>query len=214
MYLSLLHLDPSEASESADGEKKLNRVPDSILKAALLRRALEDIQRIVQLRSSKPALQTLQQRGSVGDELWQRLLRAEKEMEEEVKDVVNEVGRHSVATLISESESANRMRQANAFAPNWGQTIFQSANEMNQNVLLREQVVELQGKLEAEKSWWENKRAGIQSELMKELDEDEKTEKTTPRKTGSDDDAVLVEAGGPADQSGASGKKKGKKGGA
>jgi translocation protein SEC66 len=90
IYLSLLHLDPQEASEG-DGEKKLKQVPDSVLKAALLRRALEDIKRIVQLRNAKPALQTLLQRGSVGDELWQRFLRAEKEMEEEVKDVVNEV---------------------------------------------------------------------------------------------------------------------------
>lgn len=91
IYLSLLHLDPTEASSSGDGEKKLNKVPDSVLKAALLRRALEDIRRIIQLRTSKPALQTLLQRGSVGDELWQRFLRAEQAMEEEVKDVVNEV---------------------------------------------------------------------------------------------------------------------------
>jgi len=93
IYLSLLHLDPAEASDSGDGEKKLNKVPDSVLKAALLRRAVEDIQRIVQLRTSKPALQALLQRGSVGDELWQRFQRAEKEMEDEVKDVVNEVSR-------------------------------------------------------------------------------------------------------------------------
>jgi len=86
-------LDPAEASDSGDGEKKLNKVPDSVLKAALLRRAVEDIQRIVQLRTSKPALQALLQRGSVGDELWQRFQRAEKEMEDEVKDVVNEVSR-------------------------------------------------------------------------------------------------------------------------
>lgn len=88
IYLSLLHMDPAEASDS---EKKLARIPDSVLKAALLRRAVQDIERIVQLRTSKPALQHLMQRGSVGDELWQRFLRAEKEMEEEVKDVVNEV---------------------------------------------------------------------------------------------------------------------------
>ena len=99
VYLSLLHLDPAESSESADGEKKLRQVPDSILKAALLRRALEDIQRIVQLRTSKPALQHLLQRGSVGEELWQRFLRAEKEMEEEVKDVVNEVSITVALTL-------------------------------------------------------------------------------------------------------------------
>ena len=33
----------------------------------------------------------LLQRGSVGDDLWQRFVRAEKEMEEEVRDVVAEV---------------------------------------------------------------------------------------------------------------------------
>lgn len=94
IYLSLLHIDPQEASAAAGGEKKLSQVPDSVLKAALLRRAVEDIQRIVQLRGAKPPLQNLVQRGSVGDELWQRFQRAEKEMEEEVKDVVNEVGDH------------------------------------------------------------------------------------------------------------------------
>lgn len=91
IYLSLLHLDPAEASDGGDGEKKLKQVPDSVLKAALLRRAVEDIKRIVQLRTSKDALQRLLQRGSVGEELWQRFQRAEKEMEDEVKDVVNEV---------------------------------------------------------------------------------------------------------------------------
>jgi translocation protein SEC66 len=105
IYLSLLHLDPAEASDSGESEKKLSKVPDSVLKAALLRRALEDIKRIVQLRNGKPALQTLLQRGSVGDELWQRFLRAEKEMEEEVKDVVNEV---------SQSFSVRLWRVANA----------------------------------------------------------------------------------------------------
>ena len=85
IYFSLLHLD----DEDTESEKK--KVPETMLKAALLRRAVEDIRRIVQLRSSKDALQRLLQRGSVGEELWQRFQRAEKEMEEEVKDVVNEV---------------------------------------------------------------------------------------------------------------------------
>lgn len=93
IYLSLLHLDPSDPdSTPADADKSLSKVPDSIIKAALLRRAVEDIHRIIQVRNAKPALQTLLQRGSVGDDLWQRFQRAEKEIEEEVKDVVNEVG--------------------------------------------------------------------------------------------------------------------------
>ncbi|KAK0258958.1 hypothetical protein B0A54_01718 [Friedmanniomyces endolithicus] len=205
IYLSLLHLDPSEQASSGDGdsEKKLSRVPDSVLKAALLQRALEDIKRIVQLRQAKPALQTLLQRGSVGDELWQRLLRAEQEMEAEVKDVVNE---------------------ANAFAPEWGQVIFQSANEMNQNLLIKQRMVEIQETLESEKAWWDKKRAVIQSDFMKELEEadgkpaeEAKAADAAPvpnKKNGSsDDDAVIVEAGGPAQAQGGSGKgkKKGKK---
>ncbi|KAK1057902.1 Translocation protein S66 [Friedmanniomyces endolithicus] len=205
IYLSLLHLDPSEQASSGDGdsEKKLSRVPDSVLKAALLQRALEDIKRIVQLRQAKPALQTLLQRGSVGDELWQRLLRAEQEMEAEVKDVVNE---------------------ANAFAPEWGQVIFQSANEMNQNLLIKQRMAEIQDTLESEKAWWDKKRAVIQSDFMKELEEadgkpaeEAKAADAAPvanKKNGSsDDDAVIVEAGGPAQAQGGSGKgkKKGKK---
>lgn len=79
IYLTLLHMESPKC-------------PDSILKAALLRRATEDINRIVQIRSAKQALQTLLQRGSVGDDLWQRFQRAEKEIEEELRDVVNEVG--------------------------------------------------------------------------------------------------------------------------
>lgn len=78
IYLSLLHMESPKC-------------PDSILKAALLRRATEDINRIVQIRSAKQALQALLQRGSVGDDLWQRFQRAEREIEEELRDVVNEV---------------------------------------------------------------------------------------------------------------------------
>lgn len=85
VYLSLLHMENP-------------RVPDSILKAALLRRATEDIHRIVQIRNAKQALQVLLQRGSVGDDLWQRFQRAEKEIEEELRDVVQEV--HFSFTLV------------------------------------------------------------------------------------------------------------------
>lgn len=205
--MSLLHLDPSE--DAGEDEKKLKSVPDNVLKAALLQRAVEDIQRIVQLRSSKPALQTLLQRGSVGDELWQRFLRAEREMEEEVKDVVNEVS-DSCRTAVNRSCPANRYLQANAFAPNWGQIIFQSANEMNQNRILKERIAELQATTQAEKDWWEKRRTGIKANFLKELDEDEAaTAKTQIPQGSSDEDApVIVEAGGPQ---GAQGSMKGKK---
>ena len=67
------------------------KIPDSVLRAALLRRAIEDLQRLVQIRSAKQACSSLLQSGSVGDDLWKRFQRAEKEMEEELRDVVTEV---------------------------------------------------------------------------------------------------------------------------
>ena len=100
--------------------------------------------------------------------------------------------------------------QANDFAPNWGQTIFQSASEMAQNTQIRDRLGDILSTAEAEKKWWEKRKALIQSDFMKELDEEHKpaaSDAGTAR--GSDDDAVLVEAGGPADKT-AKAKKKGK----
>ncbi|KAJ5577823.1 Pre protein translocase subunit Sec66-domain-containing protein [Penicillium hispanicum] len=213
IYFSLLHLDPS----ASQPEKKTPAIPESVLKAALLRRATEDIRRVLALRNQKQALSMLLQRGSVGDDLWQRFMRAEKEMEEEVKDVVSE---------------------ANAYAPNWGQTIFQSANEMMNNDLYRRRMAEQQGKLAEERQWWDNKKTSIKEGFMKELNEgpasgspasttpaSKASEATSAAPTtsvqGSDDDAVLVEAetsanspstGGGGGGGGGGGKKKKGKG--
>lgn len=186
IYLSLLHLEPEEGSE------KTPKVPDSILRAALLRRAVEDIHRIIQIRSAKQACSTLLARGSVGDDLWQRFLRAEKEMEEELRDVVTE---------------------ANSLNPNWGQTIFQSANEIAANTILRSKLNEIEAQTTSEREWWNKKRESIQAELLKEVDTPSKpTAAKTPSKVSSDEDSVMVESGGPAASSkGAVGKKKGKK---
>ncbi|KAK0730681.1 Sec62/63 complex, subunit Sec66 [Lasiosphaeris hirsuta] len=182
IYLSLLHMDPESGSE------KPPKVPDSVIRAALLRRAVEDIHRIIQIRTAKASCSSLLQRGSVGDDLWQRFQRAEKEMEEELRDVVME---------------------ANALAPNWGQIIFQSANEIAANTVLRERLDEIQAQTEQEKQWWEKRRTSIQADFMKELeDESEKSQ----AKVGSEDEPVLVDTNTPsATPSGVSKKKKGKK---
>lgn len=110
------------------------------------------------------------------------------------------------------------MIQANAFAPNWGQTIFQSASEMAQNSHIRERLTEILATSQSEKEWWEKRKATIQSDFMKELD-DEKVKSPTESsvsgsvkgsKVGSDDDAVIVESGGPAEKTSKGKKKKGK----
>ncbi|KAL8714922.1 MAG: hypothetical protein Q9220_001435 [cf. Caloplaca sp. 1 TL-2023] len=186
IYLSLLHLEPEP------GKDKAPSIPDGILKAALLQRAVEDIRRILEVRNAKQALSNLLQRGSVGDDLWQRFLRAEKEVEAELRDV------------------------ANALQANWGQSIFQSANEVHHNAILREKLNAIQAQGKADKEWWQQEKASIQSNFMKELGEPETdnakpTSTPGPDKVGSDEDAVFVEGGGPAASGTASGSKGGTK---
>ena len=97
---------------------------------------------------------------------------------------------------------------------------------MASNIIIRKRVDDIQAKAKAETEWWEKKRATIQSEFMKELNEgseDPTAPAATPQKQsapavtaekgGSDEDTVIVEGGGPA-AAGAKGsakKKKGKK---
>jgi translocation protein SEC66 len=85
---------------------------DALLKAALVRRAIADVQRILRIREDKPALQNLLQKGSVGDDLWNSLLAAEKELEAEIVEV------HA---------------EANTFVEGWGHVLFQTASEMVAN---------------------------------------------------------------------------------
>ncbi|CAM1507193.1 Fc.00g068340.m01.CDS01 [Cosmosporella sp. VM-42] len=178
VYLSLLHLQPEEGAE------KTPRVPDSVLRAALLRRAIEDIRRLMKIKNSKQACSALLQRGSVGDDLWQRFERAEKEMDAELRDVVAE---------------------ANGLAPGWGQSIFQAAQEININAAIRENLDAVLSQANSEREWWEKRRGQIKDDFMKELDADA-TKETAPAKA-SDDDAVIVDT--PTKSAG--GKKKGKK---
>ncbi|KAG1756500.1 Pre protein translocase subunit Sec66-domain-containing protein [Suillus paluster] len=89
---------------------------EALLKAALVRRAMTDVSRVVKLREDKPALQNLLQKGSIGDDLWNSLLQAEKELESEIMEVVAE---------------------ANTFVEGWGTIIFQSAGEMIANEKMR-----------------------------------------------------------------------------
>ncbi|EPQ30338.1 uncharacterized protein PFL1_01864 [Pseudozyma flocculosa PF-1] len=84
-------------------------VPEEILKAALLNRAMVDVRRIIRMRDDKQALGVLLQKGSIGDETMQRFALAEKELEAEILDVVSE---------------------ANTFREGWGQLIFPTASEM------------------------------------------------------------------------------------
>jgi translocation protein SEC66 len=102
---------------------------DALLKAALVRRAMADVQRVLRIREDKPALQNLLQKGSIGDDLWNSLLAAEKELEAEIMEVVAE---------------------ANTYVEGWGQVIFPTANEMLANEKMRstfEQINEVKAEI-------------------------------------------------------------------
>lgn len=77
---------------------------------------MADVQRVLRIREDKPALQALLQKGSIGDDLWNSLLAAEKELEFEIMEVIQE---------------------ANSFVEGWGQVIFPTANEMLANEKMR-----------------------------------------------------------------------------
>lgn len=84
--------------------------------------------------------------------------------------------------------------------------------------MFRKALDDVQAKTESEKQWWEKRRASIQSEFMKELDEEAEAKAskvTSPTKSTSvvsDEDAILVQGGGPAasEHGSPSRKKKGK----
>ncbi len=95
---------------------------------------------------------------------------------------------------------------------------------MVNNQMIRDKVADIQAKGQQDKKWWEEERKTIQSEFMKELEEDSgntgvaKNAPGSPEKMGtSDEDAVMVEGGGPASGTTTPGggtmkkKKKGKK---
>ena len=177
-----------------------------------MRRAVEDIKRIVQIRSAKQACTSLLQKGSVGDDLFQRFTRAESEMEAELRDVVMEVCKRdqepSSSRIAIPGEQLRMLKltdccQANALQPNWGTSIFQSANEINVNTQFLSRIDEIQAKTDSEKEWWEKRREAISSDFLKELDEE--GEKKVPS-----DDGVLIDTSAPGSrpQSSSGGKKK------
>ncbi|KAF9347511.1 translocation protein S66, partial [Mortierella sp. NVP85] len=82
---------------------------DNQLMAALLRRAMEDVTRVLSMREDKAVLANLVKQGSVGDDIWTQFTLSERELDAEVR------------ALIEEAET---------FKDGWSQTILQTASEM------------------------------------------------------------------------------------
>uniref|UniRef100_A0A060TAP8 ARAD1B08536p n=1 Tax=Blastobotrys adeninivorans TaxID=409370 RepID=A0A060TAP8_BLAAD len=95
------------------------KVPDKLLKAALVKWAAEDIRQLLRMRESKQVLQGLHQKGSVGDDIWRRLTASEKMVELEINSLAAE---------------------ANSLKEGWAQQMFQTATEVTQNESIRKRL--------------------------------------------------------------------------
>lgn len=82
IYLQLLALS---------NEEKVN---EKVLKAALLRRGAESIRRTIKLKEVTPFVTALYQKGSIGDEVWQRFQTAQKLEELEIQEIVRETEKY------------------------------------------------------------------------------------------------------------------------
>lgn len=121
------------------------KVPDKLLKAALIRWAAEDIRQLVRMRECKPILTQLHQRGSVGDELWTRFTSSEKLHQMEINELAQE---------------------ANDLKSNWAQQMIQTATEVVQNEALRKRINEFPKQQEEYRRIYEGIRKSSLEELV------------------------------------------------
>ncbi|KAF8982685.1 translocation protein S66 [Entomortierella lignicola] len=140
-YIALLQQAEPEASEAQ-------------LTAALLRRAMEDVVRVLSMREDKQVLSNLVKQGTVGDDIWTQFTLSEKELEAEIMAVIEE---------------------ANTFKEGWGQTILQSASEM----VMHEKTKQLQKELAVRKEQEARKQA--LREQRKEKSKKDGGAKSTPK---------------------------------
>ncbi|KAI7861058.1 Sec62/63 complex, subunit Sec66 [Circinella umbellata] len=136
-------------------------VPEHHLRAALLRRAMEAVRRLVHIQQEKPALQQLMRMGSIGDDLWRDFSVAEQQTMMELQEISQE---------------------ANTYKSNWGQTIFSTAAQM----LEHEKQKVLQKEMKAVKEA-EEKRKEIQEKEFKMAEEREQERRLQEAKKAEED---------------------------
>jgi translocation protein SEC66 len=94
-----------------------------LLKTALLKRAMEDVRRILHIKEQKPGLANLVRQGVMGDDVFQKLLEAEADLELEIALVLEE---------------------AELYRQGWKDVIFQEATQLYQHYINKESELEAQ----------------------------------------------------------------------
>ena len=77
-------MEYEELSEQYSPEDPFGK---KILETALIKRATEDVIRVLRIREEKPPLQQMVREGIVGEDLLDRIETAEKELDAELADV-------------------------------------------------------------------------------------------------------------------------------
>lgn len=115
IYKALSAIQEEYPDEPADSDEWI--VPRETLQASLLARAVAVLRTMSALRLDKQALQSLLDRGSLGDDAATMLEAKESEVRSEAFQIVRE---------------ANRFHQA------WGKLIFENANQVSTNLTYRD----------------------------------------------------------------------------
>ncbi|KAF8930249.1 translocation protein S66 [Haplosporangium gracile] len=159
-YIALLQQNDPEATETQ-------------LTAALLRRAMEGVVRVLSMREDKQVLANLVKQGTVGDDIWAQFTLSEKELEAEIMAIVEE---------------------ANTFKENWGQSILQTASEM----VMHEKTKQMQKELALRREEEARKQAVRDQRKEKNKVLKEKKEGTTAPATAAAAKESTTDAPAPA----------------
>ena len=125
------------------------------MKAALLRRAMEAVRRLLLVQQEKPALVQLMRSGHIGDEVWLDFQTAEQETMNEIQQVLAE---------------------ASTYSKDWGQTIFTTASQMLESEKQKEAKKGVLLMREQEEKRWamELQSEQLQDDVMKKQQQDSK----------------------------------------
>ncbi|KAH6561461.1 hypothetical protein BASA50_006879 [Batrachochytrium salamandrivorans] len=107
-----LHLAKYEYEELAEQFSPDTENGKLVLTAALAKRAVEDVRRVLKIREEKPPLEQMVREGIVGEDLFDKIVRDERELEAELQQVI---------------EDSEMYREG------WGKTIFQEASAIAQS---------------------------------------------------------------------------------
>lgn len=108
--------------------------PEKVVKAALLRRAVEAIRRSLKLKENEPVFNRLYQEGLIGDDLFKQFQFQDKVQKVELKEIVEECV---------------------SFHKDWPQTFFPVAQEICYNEALRRRLLSMDDRLEALQLQWD-----------------------------------------------------------